>query len=110
MLNNFIKFLKGALIAPFFISCALTVTRPTLEMEYAKAGFNAARSADADKFDSANYRKAEMLYRQAREAYRKKQFNKAKKFAKYSLYYSERAEFQSIKRQALTNETIDEFE
>ena len=46
----FIYFLKGALIAPFFISCALTVTRPKIELEYARVAFQAARSANADRF------------------------------------------------------------
>ncbi len=106
----FLKIFKGAILAPFFISCALTVTRPTLEMEFAKAAFDAAQSANADRFDAANYRKAEVFYFKAREAYKRKKFDKAKKYAKTSLYYSERAEFYAIKRQAFNNEEIDEFE
>jgi len=109
-MGKLIYFIKGAIIAPFFISCALTITRPKLELEYARVAFEAARTSSADRFASLNFRKAEVLLLKAQTAYRKKSFDKAKKFAKYSLHYSEKAEFESIKRQALSNETIDEFE
>ncbi|MCB9092643.1 MAG: hypothetical protein H6621_12640 [Halobacteriovoraceae bacterium] len=84
-------------------------TRPKLEMSLAQSAFIAAKEANSAQFAPQLYRKAEVLYLKAKSAYRQKFFNKAKKFAKLSLYYSERAEFQSVKKQSLNNENNDVF-
>ena len=69
-------------------------------MSLAQAAFIAAKEANAAQFSPALYRKAEVSYLKAKSAYKKKFFDKAKRFAKASIYYAERAEFKSLKRQA----------
>lgn len=88
----------------FFIltlsACGLTTTRPKQEMSYAQAAFLAAKEAKSDVHASSLYRKAEIYYLKAKSAYRRKYFNKAKSYAKLSQQFSERAEFEAIKKVA----------
>lgn len=69
-------------------------------MSYAQAAFIAAKEANSAQFSPNLFRKAEISYLQAKSAYRKKYFDKAKRYAKTSIFYAERAEFESLKRQA----------
>ena len=79
-------------------------------MSLSQAALVAAQDANAAQFSPSIYRKAEVLYLKAKTAYKQKFFDKAKKYAKMSLYYSERAEFFALKRRAFENENNEIFE
>lgn len=82
----------------FLTACGLATTRPKLEMSLAQAAFIAAKESKAEEFSPSLFRKAEIYYLKAKSAYRRKYFNKAKAYAELSKKFSERAEFQSIKK------------
>jgi hypothetical protein len=82
-------------------ACGLTTTRPKVEMTLAQAAFMAAKEAGADIHASNLYRQAEDFYLKAKSSYRRKYFNKAKEYAVLSKKYSERAEYQTIRKKAL---------
>lgn len=81
--------------------CGLVTTRPKEEMSYAQSAFLAAKEAKADVKAPQLYRKAELLYLKAKSAYRRKYFNKAAEYALQSQKFSEQAEFEAEKKQAL---------
>ena len=83
------------------MGCGLVTTRPKEEMSFAQAAFLAAKEAKADTNSPQLYRKAELLYLKAKSAYRRKYFNKAKEYALQSQKFSEQAEFEAEKKQAL---------
>ena len=85
-------------------SCGLTTTRPKEEMSFAAAAYLAARNAKANVKAPTLYRKAEIYYLKAQSSYRRKYFNKAKKYAILSRKFSERAEFLAIKKITLEEE------
>lgn len=89
------------LIMFFLWGCGLVTTRPKEEMSFAQAAFLAAKEAKADVRSPQLYRKAELLYLKAKSAYRRKYFNKAKEYALKSQQFSEQAEFEAEKKQAL---------
>ena len=88
-----ILFLLGA--------CGLATTRPKVEMSLAQAAFMAAKEAGADVHASSLFRQAEDYYLKAKSAYRRKYFNKAKEYALFSKKFSEKAEYQAIRKKAL---------
>lgn len=81
--------------------CGLVTTRPKEEMSFAQSAFLAAKESKADVKSPQLYRKAEILYLKAKSAYKRKYFNKAKEYALESQKYSEQAEFDAEKKQAL---------
>ncbi|MDH5414736.1 MAG: DUF4398 domain-containing protein [Flavobacteriaceae bacterium] len=85
------------------VSCGLATTRPKQEMSYAQAAFLAARSAKAEIHAPQDFRKAEIYYLKAKSNYKRKYFNKAKQYAILSKKFSERAEFEAIKKITLEN-------
>ena len=78
--------------------CALTASRPKLEMSLAASAFFAARIAKAQVLTPSLYRKAEFYYLKAKGSYRRKYFDKAKQYAELSQKFSEQAEFEAIKK------------
>ncbi len=93
---------KYLFITLFFLwGCGLTTVRPKEEMSFAQAAFLAAKEAKADVRASQLFRKAELLYFKAKSSYKRKYFNKAKEYALESQKYSELAEFEAEKKQAL---------
>ena len=83
--------------------CGLTTARPKLEMTFAQVAFIAAKDSGAQTKSPALYRKAEFYYLKAKSSYRRKFFNKAKKYAVLSRKFSEKAEFKAQKKKALDN-------
>ena len=83
------------------VSCGLTTTRPKLEMSLATAAFMAAKKAKASSLAPNLYRKAEFYFLKARSAYRRKYFNKAKQYALLSKTFSEKAEYNAIRKSTL---------
>ena len=79
-----------------FLSCAITTKRPKYEMAIAKSAFQAAKKASAARFAALKYRKAEISYLKARELYKKKIFDKAKRLAKMTIYYSETVSYTHL--------------
>lgn len=98
MNRNFL--LSISIIILFIQSCGLVATRPKLEMSLAQAAFIAAKEANSAQFSPSLFRKAELAYLKAKSAYRSKLFDKAKRYAKASIYYAERAEVKALKQQA----------
>lgn len=96
------KLFIGA-IGPMMISCALTTTRPKLEMSLAQNAFMAAKEAKAQLRSPHYYRKAEFYYLKAKSNYRRKYFHKAKQYAILSTKFSEQAEYESKRKEALQN-------
>ncbi len=82
-------------------ACGLTTTRPKMEMSLAQAAILAAKEANADSQSPTLYRKAEEFYLKAKSAYRRKYFNKAQQYAILSKKYSEKAEYEAIRKKAL---------
>lgn len=85
----------------FLTACGLATTRPKLEMSLAQAAFLAAKESKAEEFSPSLFRKAEIYYLKAKSAYRRKYFNKAKAYAELSKKFSEKAEFDAIKKSVL---------
>lgn len=97
---------KASLFFILFLgSCGLTTTRPKIEMSLAQSAFLAAKEAGADTKSPTNYRKAEEFYLKAKSAYRRKYFNKAKDYAIESKKFSERAEYEAVRKSALEGDT-----
>ncbi|MAX66413.1 MAG: hypothetical protein QF441_13630 [Bacteriovoracaceae bacterium] len=92
---------KLLVLTLIFSSCALVTTRPKQEMSYAQAALLAAKAVKAEIHASQDFRKAENYYLKAKSSYKSKYFNKAKEYAKLSQKFSERAEFQTIKKLSL---------
>ena len=67
-------------------------------MSMAQAAFIAAKNARADEKSPQFFRKAEVYYLKARSAYRRKYFNKAQTYADLSRKFSERAEYDTLKK------------
>ena len=80
------------------MGCGLTTTRPKQDMSYAQAAFIAAKEAKAEIHAPRLFRKAEIYYLKAKSAYKRKYFNKAKQYATLSKKFSEKAEFEAIKK------------
>lgn len=99
MLKNLVL---NLLILMTITACGLTTTRPKQEMSYAQAAFLAAKESKADVHSPVFYRKAEVYYLKAKSAYRRKYFNKAKSYAELSKKFSEKAEFEAV-RKAVAN-------
>ena len=72
------------LIVLILSGCALTASRPKLEMSLAASAFFAARIAKAQVLTPSLYRKAEFYYLKAKGSYRRKYFDKAKQYAELS--------------------------
>ncbi|MFG1481461.1 DUF4398 domain-containing protein [Halobacteriovorax sp. GFR7] len=82
-------------------SCGLTTVRPKLEMTYAQVAFLAAKEAGGQTLAPNLYRKAEFYYLKAKSSYKRKFFNKAKKYAILSKQFSEKAEFKAYRKKTL---------
>lgn len=96
--------LKSFLIIILMITlgaCGLTQTRPKYEMSLATAAFLAAKEAKAISLAPNLYRKAETYFLKARSAYKNKYFNKAKQYALLSKHFSEKAEYNAIRKSTL---------
>lgn len=89
------------LILFLLASCGLTTTRPKQEMSYAQAAFLAAKKAKAEIHAPQDFRKAEIYYLKAKSSYKRKYFNKAKQYAILSKKFSEKAEFEAIRKVTL---------
>ncbi|MFP5457431.1 MAG: DUF4398 domain-containing protein [Bacteriovoracia bacterium] len=85
----------------FLGACGLATTRPKTEMSLAQAAFLAAKEAGADTRSPTIYRKAEVFYLKAKSAYRRKYFNKAQEYALLSKKFSEQAEYEAKRKEAL---------
>lgn len=85
------------------MGCGLATTRPKQEMSYAQAAFLAAKEAKAEIYAPQDFRKAEIYYLKAKSNYKRKYFNKASQYAELSQKFSERAEYEAIKRVTLEN-------
>lgn len=72
-------------------------------MTLAQEAFIAAKEAGGQSLAPSLYRKAEFYYLKAKSSYRRKFFNKAKKYADLSKRFSEKAEFKAYKKKALDN-------
>ena len=83
--------------------CGLATARPKLEITFAQVAFIAAKQSGAQSLAPTLYRKAEFYYLKAKSSYRRKFFNKAKKYAIISKRFSEKAEFKAQKKKALDN-------
>ena len=94
-------YLLGLLV--FAQGCALTVSRPKMEMSMAAAAFLAAKKAKAQIQSPNFYRKAEFYYLKAKSSYKRKYFNQAKHYAILSKEFSEKAEFIAIRNAMLDN-------
>ncbi|MBY0515987.1 MAG: DUF4398 domain-containing protein [Bacteriovoracaceae bacterium] len=70
-------------------------------MSLAQAAFMAAKEAGADTQSPTLYRKAEVYYLKAKSAYRRKYFNKAEQYATLSKKFSEKAEYEAVRKKAL---------
>ena len=92
-----------SLFLVLLLGCGLTTTRPKQEMSYAQAAFLAAKEAKAEIHAPKDYRKAEIYYLKAKSSYKRKYFNKAKQYAILSKKFSERAEYEAIKKVTLEN-------
>ena len=88
--------------------CGLTATRPKLEMGLAAEALLAAKFAKADQVSPGVYRKAEFYYLKAKSSYRRKYFNKAQQYAILSKKFSEKAEYDSIRKSAIDGTTAGE--
>lgn len=97
--------MKKYLVFILFIlmGCGLTTTRPKQEMSYAQAAFLAAKEAKAEIHAPQDFRKAEIYYLKAKSSYKRKYFNKAKQYAKLSTKFSEKAEYEAIRKVTLEN-------
>ncbi len=76
-------------------SCALTESRPKLEMSFARAAFLAAQEIKANEHDSTVFRKAEIYFFKAKSAYKRKYFNKAKDYAILARKFAEKSEYNT---------------
>ncbi|MBT4791634.1 MAG: DUF4398 domain-containing protein [Halobacteriovoraceae bacterium] len=72
-------------------------------MSYAQAAFLAAKEAKAEVHAPQDYRKAEIYYLKAKSNYKRKYFNKAKQYSILSKKFSERAEYEAIKKVTMEN-------
>ncbi len=100
--------IRSALSVCFLLvlgACALVTTRPKVEMSLAQAAFIAAKEAGADTLSPTTYRKAEIYYLKAKSAYRRKYFNKAQEYALLSKQFSEKSEYEAIRKKALEGST-----
>lgn len=70
-------------------------------MSLAQAAFIAAKDAGADIHAPNLFRYAEEYYLKAKSSYRRKYFNKAKEYADASREYSEKAEYEAIRKKTL---------
>lgn len=95
------KKLAWVLTLLFLFGCGLTTTRPKQEMSYAQAAFLAAKKAKAEIHAPQDFRKAEIYYLKAKSSYKRKYFNKAKQYAILSKKFSEKAEYESIRKATL---------
>ncbi len=95
------RFILTLSLVFIFGACGLTTTRPKVEMSLAQAAFMAAKESGADVKSSTLFRKAEDYYLKAKSAYRRKYFNKAKEYALLSKQYSEKAEYDTARKNAL---------
>ncbi len=92
----------AAILSLFLLgACGLATTRPKIEMSLAQAAFLAAKEAGADSQSPTLYRKAEEFYLKAKSAYRRKYFNKAQEYALLSKRFSEKAEYEAVRKKAL---------
>lgn len=86
-------------------SCGLTTARPKLEMSLAAEALIAAKYTKSDQIVPAIYRKAEFYYLKAKSSYRRKYFNKAQQYAILSKKFSEKAEYEAIRKSAIEGST-----
>ena len=70
-------------------------------MSYAQAAFLAAKAAKAEIHAPQDFRKAEIYYLKAKSSYKRKYFNKAKQYAILSKKFSEKAEYEAIRKTTL---------
>lgn len=85
--------------------CGLAATRPKLEMSLAAEALIAAKYTKSDQIVPAIYRKAEFYYLKAKSSYRRKYFNKAQQYAILSKKFSEKAEYEAIRKSAIEGTT-----
>lgn len=85
----------------FLVSCAVTVTRPKLEMSIAEEAYLSAKDAGSEELSPKEFRLAELSMLKAKSAYKKKFFDKASQFAKLSIKYSELAELNALRIRSL---------
>ena len=83
------------------ISCGLVALQPKEEMAMARVAFMAAKKEKGFKYAPVFFRRAEYYYLKAKSSYRKKYFNKAKRYALLSKKFSERAELIAVKKKLI---------
>ena len=85
-----------------FSACSqITAIRPEFEIKMAQSAFSAAKDAGAESTSSKDFRLAELALIKAKNAYKKKSFDQAKKFALLSIKYAEKAELEVEKNKVL---------
>lgn len=82
----------------FGAGCAFVATRPKMEMSLAATAFLAARKANAQTLAAGDYRRAEFYFLKAKALYKKKHFDRAKRYAVLSKEHSEKAEYKAMSR------------
>jgi hypothetical protein len=65
---------------------------PYEEYSLARAAYQSARDAESSQYSSANWSRAESNYRSGQRAWADDDFEKARKFFKLAIEYSEKAE------------------
>lgn len=105
-------FLRGLVLAPFFLSCSITAVRPAQEMSNLEVSLRAAKEVNADVLAPELYRMATETSLRAHREYQFKNFEKAKKLAEQARAYAEKAEFESLrngaKREAVPTDPLSE--
>lgn len=102
---------RSFIFYPFFVvpllSCSLAATRPNQEMSDAAAAIRAAREVQAETLAPEFFRQSNELFLKAKNEYRIKNFDQARKFSEKSRKLAEVAEFEAVKLGAArTEDTI----
>src|SRR4051812_29603106 len=77
--------------------CSILATRPVQEMSDTSAALRAAKEVQADTLAPDLYRQSNEWFFRAKQEYKFKNFDLARKYAKRARYYAENAEFQAIR-------------
>ena len=100
---NLFRLILTFLYLIIFSACGLVTARPKIEMNMAQAAVIAAKEAKAEEFAPSLFRKAELYYLKAKSAYKRKYFEKAKFYANSSRTFAEQAEFEALKKAAISS-------
>ncbi len=85
-------------------ACSSLEKKPKLELLLAQTTLLVARDLRAMEYAKIEYSQAERYFIRAREAYRLKEFEKAKILSLKALSFAEKAEFKALKKSMENNE------